>query len=390
MNRAGRAIMYIALIVIGIHFLFIGLTNAKTFLAPIVIGVLLTMLVLPLARKLESWGFPKALSAFFADLVIVLFSFVFFLIISAQIRVFINDWPTIREQLKPEVERIQDYVEKQTGISIREQIPAFILDESRQAENAKSKPQAQSPQTLSETASNALLNLTSTVMEFFGFLGNVLLMFVYIYFFLLYRHRFKNFVLKLVQEKGSEPAEIIITGAGRIAQRYLAGKFILILVLAILYSIGLIIVGMDFAVFAAIIAALLSLIPFLGNIIGGLIAGILALVSGGGFADILGIIIVFSIAQFIENYILEPYIVGRQVDINPIVAIIAVVLGGIVWGIEGMVVAIPVTGIIKVIFDHISVMQPFGYLLGDDTIQEQGGIMPQVKHWFGKHFKKNN
>src|SRR5690606_8711782 len=155
------------------------------------------------------------------------------------------------------------------------------------------------------------------VQSVFGFTGDFLLTFIYIFFLVNYRRRFKLFLLKLFpQEKQSEVGRVIAETAA-VAQKYLFGKFVLIIFLTVLYAIELGISGVDNFVFISILAALLSLIPYIGNLIGFVLAMAFGVASGGESGTLLGIVIVFSITQFIESYILEPYVVGDQVDIHP-------------------------------------------------------------------------
>src|SRR5690606_10976306 len=107
--------------------------------------------------------------------------------------------------------------------------------------------------------------------------------------------------------------------------------------------------GLKHALFISLIAALFSLIPYVGNIIGLVLAIAMSFLSQGDTGQIIGILIVFSIAQFVESYFLEPFIVGAEVDLNPVIVIVGVVLGGIVWGVMGMILAIPLLGICKVV-----------------------------------------
>ena len=161
------------------------------------------------------------------------------------------------------------------------------------------------------------------------------------------------------------------------------GKLILIVLLAVLYAIGLSIAGVKHAILISILAAVLSLIPYLGNIIGFFLAMAMALFAGGDTTGLIGVVITFSVAQFVESYILEPYVVGEQVDIHPIFTIIAVVLGGAVFGVVGMIIAIPVFGIIKVVCDHVKVLHPIGYLLGDQKEEKK-----DEDNFFNKIYKK--
>ena len=134
----------------------------------------------------------------------------------------------------------------------------------------------------------------------------------------------------------------------------------------IMYSIGFSIVGVKYAVLFAIICGLLEIIPFIGNLTGTLLAILMVIIQGGGAGMVLGVVITYLIVQFLQTYLLEPLVVGAEVNINPLFTIIILVVGELIWGIPGMVLAIPLLGIIKIICDHIPSLKPYGYLIGSD------------------------
>jgi predicted PurR-regulated permease PerM len=231
-------------------------------------------------------------------------------------------------------------------------------------------------------------------MSFFGFLGNFLLTFIYVFFFLLYRVKFTKSALKMAPDDRRDKTRKIIHESVLISQNYLFGRMLLILFLAILYSIGLSLSGVEKAILISVLAAVLSLMPYIGNVIGFFLAVAMAFISGSGLTGLVGVTITFSVAQFVESYILEPYVVGEKVNINPVFTIIVVVLGGAVWGIIGMLIAIPALGIMKVVFDRIPSLQPLGYLFGeegiDDGDDDSPGMFEKVKKWATDKFSSNS
>ena len=116
---------------------------------------------------------------------------------------------------------------------------------------------------------------------------------------------------------------------------------------------------------------MLSLVPYIGNLIGLVLALALGFFSGGGSGAIIGIVITFAVAQFFESYVLEPYVVGERVKLHPVFTIIAVIIGDHVWGIIGMVIGIPLLAIVKVIADHVPVLNPLGYALSEHKSEQQ-------------------
>lgn len=204
-----------------------------------------------------------------------------------------------------------------------------------------------------------------------SFMGNFLLTMVYIYFMLRYRLRFRAFLVHVSPDNRREKVEKMMTDSSKVAPKYLRGKLILMGLLAVVYSIGLGISGVSNFILVSIIAALLTIIPYIGNIIGFAMAMAFGYLTTGNPMTLVGIVITFSVTQFLESYVLQPFVVGDEVDVHPFVIIVAVIIGNLVWGIVGMVLAIPVIGIITVVLLHIQSLRPLGVLLSKKKFDEQ-------------------
>ena len=156
----------------------------------------------------------------------------------------------------------------------------------------------------------------------------------------------------------------------RVAQKYLTGLALMIACLWVMYGIGFSIVGVENAIFFAILCGLLEIVPFVGNLTGVTVTLLMTLAQGGSTSMLIGILVTYSVVQFTQSYILEPMVVGREISINPVFTIMGIVGGELLWGISGMILALPLLGIIKIICDHIEPLKPFGYLIGDDKKEE--------------------
>ena len=137
-------------------------------------------------------------------------------------------------------------------------------------------------------------------------------------------------------------------------------------ILAVVYALGFLVGGIQFAVLLALQAALFSIIPYLGNFIGGGIAVALAFLSGGGPTAALIVIGVMAVAQLLESYVLSPWIIGDEIDLNPWATVVAVVGFGLVWGVIGAVLALPLVGMFRIICNHFAGLRSIGYLLGQE------------------------
>jgi predicted PurR-regulated permease PerM len=181
-----------------------------------------------------------------------------------------------------------------------------------------------------------------------------------------YRTRIKKFVLQLISNRQKENAQQVIHDIQKVTQQYLTGIGWMILCLWVMYSIGFSIVGVKYAVFFAILCGLLEIVPFIGNFTGNMLAILMVIIQGGGTGMILAVLATYAIVQFLQTYLLEPLVVGAEVNINPLFTIIVLVLGELIWGIPGLMLAIPLLGVVKIICDHIEPLKPYGFLIGYD------------------------
>lgn len=343
MNSSAKSIvLYTSLLSVGIFFTILGLYNAKSFFVLIVIAILLAMVVLPIANRLEKWGLSRGLSALISDLLILAVCVGIISLVSIQAQGIASDWPKYQQKLQPRIEKAQKYIKEKTGISIKEQIPLKSNDKQEKGQNqdqqsanqnesgGQNKEETAGKQEQSGNSSGGKLPsfIGKAFSATFSFFGDFLLIFVYIFFFLFYRQKFHNVFLKFFKKEEQAEAEKILKEFAEISQNYMFGRFLLIVILAILYSIGLTIVGIQHAILIAVLAAVLSLLPYIGNMIGFGLALLMALLVQGGWGSVVGVTVVFTVAQFFESYFLEPFIVGEKVNINPVLVIVGVVAGG--------------------------------------------------------------
>ncbi|WP_068836410.1 AI-2E family transporter [Pontibacter akesuensis] len=403
MRHRGRTILTLfTILIVGLFFFFYGLVQAKAFLAPLAVAGLLAMVVLPVTRWLEKKGLKRGWASFCSTLLILSFFLLLAGLLSYQVKSFVQDWPQTEQKLESRVQNLQQFIEEKTGISVKQQnkniankIPGGSGGTSAQTNNQANQQQSgQSSQELfsggqtSQSGGSSVLSTAgSFIMKFLSLMGTFLLTLVYIFFFLLYRSKFRKSVAKWFPEEKRPEVHNVISSAAHVSQNYLLGKLLLCVLIAVLYAIGLSLSGIKHAVLISVIAALLTLIPYIGNIIGFGLALAMALLSGAGSTALIGVILTFGITQLLETYTLEPYVVGGKVNLNPIMTIIVVVLGYQVWGVVGMLIAIPALGVAKIIFDHIPPLNPLGYLFGQkDTGSDDDSKLSKAKRWASDTF----
>jgi predicted PurR-regulated permease PerM len=142
-----------------------------------------------------------------------------------------------------------------------------------------------------------------------------------------------------------------------------------------LNSLALLAIGIDYAILLGILGALLNVIPFIGGILSVTMPIIIAMVPKDSASYSILFSLMYMLIQFFDNHYITPKIVASKVKINALMAVIVVLIGNAIWGIPGMFLAIPLRGILKVIFEHIEQLRPWGFLLGIPCLQRRDSYL---------------
>ncbi|MBI0397665.1 AI-2E family transporter [Cyclobacterium marinum] len=359
-NTRFNPIVLSALIIIALYFLVLGLMAAQKVLAPLVLAWVLALLVYPIAQLLEKKGLHCLLSTSFVVGVV----FVAFIgisgIISLQVRSFLEDADVMKERLSPVAQKVELFVLAHTPLE-RSKLEAYKTTYGLNDDADRPKGKVTSPEVAQEEAFLMLGKVLGTAADF-------LLMFVYLFFFIHFRHMFYTFFIKLFPDSIKNNVSRAMNDSARVVRHYLNGRLILMVILVVLYSLGMWISGAEDFFLISFIAAFLSLIPFIGNMAGYVLALFIGLLSGGEVYTLVGITVTFLIVQFLDSYVFQPIILGNKVNVHPFFIILAVIIGNAIWGILGMVLSIPIIAIITVILRETPDAKAFTYLLsnGDD------------------------
>lgn len=222
---------------------------------------------------------------------------------------------------------------------------------------------------LKSTQADAMKNISSSLGHTLLTVGNamvvIVLIPVYIFLILLYKPLLLEFIRKLFNPVHHKAVVEVVGSIKIIIQSYLTGLLIEALIVATLNSIALLALGVEYAIILGITGAILNVIPYIGGILGFGMPMIVAFLTKSPLTALL-VLALYSVIQFIDNHYLIPYIVASKVKLNALVAIVVVLIGGALWGVPGMFLSIPLTALLKVTFDHIEGLKPWGFLMGDD------------------------
>jgi predicted PurR-regulated permease PerM len=355
-----RTMAILAILVLAVLILVYG----KPFLVPAAFALLFAMLLVPVARWFQRRGMSRGFAALFAVLMLVLAFGIIIFFVSWQFSGLLEDTAKMEQQLAEKFRQIQVFIARKAGISPQKQ------------QQMATEQQASSPGSLSGIVTLLLAGVG-------GLLANTILVLVYVFMLLYLRGRLRTFLLRIVPGGDKQTAEAVLHDIQHVSQRYLVGLALMIGSLWVMYGIGFSIVGVKNALFFAILCGLLEIVPFVGNILGSLLTMGMALVQGGDTHLVIGIALTYGFVQFFQTYILEPLVVGSEVNLNPLFTIAAIMAGEQLWGIPGMILAIPLMGMAKIICDHVEPLKPYGYLIGEEA-KGESGMMKKLKGWFGR------
>jgi predicted PurR-regulated permease PerM len=205
----------------------------------------------------------------------------------------------------------------------------------------------------------------NTLINVGGGLVALLLIPVYVFMILFYHPLLIEFFKRLFGAGHQVEVNSVITETKTVIQGYLTGLFFEFIIMSVLNTTALLILGIDYAILLGITGALLNVIPYLGGLVAVALPMLVAVVTKDSAWYPLYVLAAYYFIQLVDNNYIVPKIVASKVRINALVSIVVVLAFGALWGIPGMFLSIPLTAIVKLIFDHIEPLKPWGFLLGD-------------------------
>jgi predicted PurR-regulated permease PerM len=313
-------------------------------LIPLAFSALFAILLNPLCNKFQKLKIPKIISIILTLLVAFLLLGGILYFLSSQIIQFGEMVPQLKEKFTQVLTDVQHYVERTFGITIQKQMQ--YLKEAIKGNKAL----------VGQTVSSAL-----------GIFSLLFLIPVYIFLFLFYKPLILSFIFEVFAKQNSHPISEFLQQTKGAIQSYVVGLLIEASIVAVLNSTALLLLGVPYAILLGVIGAILNMIPYIGGLIAIILPVLMATVTKEGYVTQLGILGAYALIQFIDNNILVPRIVSSKVQINALISIVAVLLGGALWGVSGMFLSVLFVAVLKIIFDRIEDLKPWGKLLGDEV-----------------------
>ncbi|TWR27760.1 AI-2E family transporter [Mucilaginibacter achroorhodeus] len=335
-------------VLFGLILVVYALNILGEILVPLAFAVFLSILLNPLCNKLQQLKVPKVLSIVIAMLIMILSVLLVFYFLSTQIVQFGDSLPMLQKKFESITADLKNWIQSSFGVTLAKQ--------EQMIKDALNSSQAMVGKTL-----NSVL----------GILSVVFLLPVYIFLMLFYKTLILNFLYEVFAEENSKKVSEVLTETKTAIQSYIVGLLIEMIIVAAMNSAALMLLGVKYGILIGCIGAILNLIPYLGGIIAIALPVLMATITKDGYSTQLGVVIAYIVIQFIDNNILVPRIVSSKVQINALMSIVVVLLGNQLWGISGMFLSIPFVAVLKIVFDRIEPLKPWGKLLGDNVPTKQ-------------------
>lgn len=337
----------LSLVLIGILSLGFIVVQGKEVLDPMIFGFLFAILLLPVSNFFErKLRFPRSLSSFTALILLVMFIIGIGYLIGSQISDLSKDWPLLQNQVADSIADIQRWISHTFHYNIASQ-KNYIQDTTKKVMSSGA----------------AVLGTT------FGALSSLLLFYLFIiiftFFILFYRRLLLRFLVSVFRDENSRIVYDIVGNIQSIIRQYIIGLLLEMLIVAIIATVAFYFIGVKYFALLGIITGLFNIIPYIGIFTALLLSSLITFATGAVGNALIVAFSVLAIHALDSNFLL-PMVVGSKVRLNALITFLGIIIGEMIWGLSGMFLSIPVIAILKIIFDRIESLKPWGFLLGGE------------------------
>jgi putative permease len=321
---------------------------AKEILSPLIFSCLFSILLLPMAAFIETkFKLPRSAASMLSVILMLGAIGLVLYVIGSQLSKLANDWPQFKEQLFLTGNNLQNWIDTR-----------FHIDAAKQLNYVHSA-------TTKALASGTTV-VGATVLSLSSILLFLVFTFIYTFFFLLYRTLIMKFLVSVFLEENKVLVHDIIEQVQYIIRKYIIGLLIQMGAIAVVVSIAFWVLGIKYAFLLGLITGILNVIPYIGIFVALVLSTLITFATVTILSKVLLVIVTLVVVHLLDSNILLPLVVGSKVRINALVTVLGVIIGEMLWGISGMFLSIPVIAVLKIIFDRIESMKPWGIILGDE------------------------
>lgn len=332
-----RLLNYTVIVILLLYF-------GKPLLVPMSFGLLLAIICYPSSKWLESKGWPKAASATTLILLIGAAFGALLWLLGYELSMLVANKSALAAKFNEYGTFIRTWFDVQFGIHIQFQNDLLSQLTSNLEQN------------IGSALSTVLTVATSSLVYF-------ILIPIFGVLFLTHRSTFVQFLEVVVGETYRPRLRTILHQSLHSYFRFVKGTFIVYCIVGCLNSLGLLLLGIEHAILFGMIAAFMTIIPYVGIIISAALPISIAFLTKDSLWYPAGVVMIFTLVQYLEANIIFPKIVGYQLNLSTWAVLVTIIGGTIVWGISGMILFVPFAGILKIVSENIPELKPLNILL---------------------------
>jgi len=335
----------LSLVLVGLIALGYLVIEAKEVLDPLMFGFLFAILLLPVSNFFErKCRLPRSASSLLSILLLIAFVSGILYLVGSQISRLADDWPQLKTQVSQSLGDLQGWIAQAFHINATKQV-TFV-------QNTTKKIIASGTDVLGTT-----FGAISSLMLFYAFIM------IFTFFILFYRRLLLKFIIYVFNEENSKTVFDIVENIQSILRQYIIGLLLEMVIVATIACTAFWIIGVKYAVLLGLIVGLFNIIPYVGIFTALLLSSIITFATGTVKDTLIVVVSVLGI-HAVDSNLLLPTIVGSKVRLNALITFLGIVFGEMIWGLSGMFLSIPTIAILKIIFDRIESLKPWGFLLG--------------------------
>ncbi|WP_276482252.1 AI-2E family transporter [Paraflavitalea pollutisoli] len=328
----------------AIILLLLLLYFGSPLLVPLCYGLFIAIVLYPLCKWLELHKAPRTLAVALCLLLVILLFLALAGLLLVEFNWFLKDLPRLLQALRPLVKDIQNTLAHWL------QIPPEESEAWWQQLIAGARSQVPG-------AVGTSIAGTGTIAV------SLFLIPVYAALFLYNRHRFVQALERIIPERYKEQLPGILLEVIHSYHTFIKGMVMVYLVVGVLNSLGLLLLGIPHAILFGMLTAVMTIIPYVGILVSALLPISVAWLTKGSVWYPVGVVAIFAIVQYLEANLIFPRIVAAQLKVSTWSTLVAIVAGGILWGVSGMILFIPFIGIAKLVLDRVGDDGPINSLL---------------------------
>ncbi len=336
-SATNTVVKYLLIILLSSIILYFG----KTLFIPLFFGLLIAIIMHPVCKWLEGKGWRKSMAITVCLLMVTLLFAALLALIVWQLKIFSKDAPAILKKVEDSLQGLQQWM-------------AVNFSETDEIENNWNK------KLMTDIGSIAKATLQTTANTLFL----LFLIPVYTALFMYHRKVLVQYLKSITPNQYHHQLDNILHQTIHTYFNYIKGMVLVYIIVGILNSIGLSALGVNNAILFGMLCAIMTIIPYVGIFVSALLPISMVWIQTGNIWYPVGVIAIFSFVQYLEANVIFPKVVGTQLNVSTLAMLVAIIAGGIIWGVAGMVLFIPFVAILKIVSDNVDEWKPLNLLLG--------------------------